>query len=761
MRPRATALLLVALALPAAPARAQEVEARLDRRQVAVGETTTLRVVVRGASGARTPEFDVPAGLQTLGSGRQQSFSWVNGRASVETEFRFEILAQSPGRYAIGPILVTVGSRSFRSGQLQLDVANAPPATGGRSAAEPAALLVDVDPADPWVGQEVTLRVRLLQRETFAEDPQYTPPSTTGFWTDRPSAPESYYAEERGQRVLVTETRARLYPLAVGETTIGEATATVALAGGSRDPLGWFGGLDRREVTLRSRPVTVRVRPLPASAPAGFGGAVGTFDVAWSADRARTSRDVPVTLRLDVRGRGNLPLIRPPAFASADVEVFASTVEDSLGGPGGGGGRKRFQWTLLPRHEGRDMLPAPAFAWFDPATASYRRADLPAVALEVQPAWFAGPGVESGFPSALAERPSEPGARPADPWAFALAGFALGGAARLWRRGGRRRFGTADGESADAWIARVRGTHSDEFWKVAEEAGRWLESHGKVADTPEWRDVRGRVAAARYGGGEGDHEHVRRVLVDRLGAAAPAPATGAPVRVVAAALAVAALVLCVAFGPRPGDLRLAHGAQAADQTARRGDIERARRAWLELWRNDGTDARLAARLAWSHVQAGEIGPAALWVLRGELADPREPAVEWVAERVREAGGLVGASRPRLPVRRLEWGIAGLLLGAAAMLVMTRRAAAMACAALAIAAAAVVPLESWLAARTGRAVVLERAALEGSDIELEPGQMVTVRGREGTRVRVAAGRAVEGRVPVGVVAEVVPPGGVDE
>ena len=103
---------LALLAVGPLAARAQEVEARLDRSRISPGETTTLRVTVRGSGDIRAPVFDVPDGLQQVTSGRQQSFSWVNGRASSETEFQFEILGEREGRFTIGPILVIPGVRT-------------------------------------------------------------------------------------------------------------------------------------------------------------------------------------------------------------------------------------------------------------------------------------------------------------------------------------------------------------------------------------------------------------------------------------------------------------------------------------------------------------------------------------------------------------------------------------------------------------------------------------------------------------------------
>jgi hypothetical protein len=197
--------------------------------------------------------------------------------------------------------------------------------------------------------------------------------------------------------------------------------------------------------------------------------------------------------------------------------------------------------------------------------------------------------------------------------------------------------------------------------------------------------------------------------------------------------------------------RAAEQCVAADQAARNGEIEKARRVWLELWRAYGGSAGLAARLAWARVQAGEVGPAALWVLRGEMLEPRDPALRWVEDRVREAGGLVGASTPRWPVRPIEWSALALLLGLSTGLAWPRPGRTMALALLALASAVIFPLQGWLSIRSGQAVMLAVAPLEGSDVELEAGQLVTIRGREGSRVHVAAGRVIDGWVPARTVA----------
>src|SRR5262245_51009003 len=314
-------------------------------------------------------------------------------------------------------------------------------------------------------------------------------------------------------------------------------------------------------MVLRSPPVDVKVRPLPSGAPAGFSGAVGRYEAAWGADRTHTSRDVPVTLHLDVRGRGNLPLVRAPQLVHPDLEVLANSVEDSIPAPGSDGpGRKRFQCTVMPKREGRIDVALPPFAWFEPGSG-YRLASGSTVRLEVDPpALSAGSNPDAAFPRALSDRPAHPGSRAAVPWGFALAGIALGGAVRWWRR---RPGTTASQSEARAWGLRVRATVGADFWKAAEEAAQWLETHASMKD-PAWQARRKGISAARYGGAVDDPEVVRRDLLERLDAQRHGPSV-VPPRLVAAALALVAVAALGFFAPRPGSARAAAQCQAADQ----------------------------------------------------------------------------------------------------------------------------------------------------------------------------------------------------
>jgi hypothetical protein len=720
-----------------------DLSATVSRSTIALGESVTLQIIVR-AGGASDPQFPVPAGLEILSTGRLQNFSWVNGRSTTETVFRYDLGANAAGRYTVGPFRVTAGGRTLTAPTLTLTVTAASTrlsAGDGGGGAGPASLIVNVEPSRPYVGQPILLRVRLVQRAPLSEDPSYVPPPTPGFWAEGFSRPESFFAAEGTRRVLVTETRARLYPLAPGTASIGEAAAALALAGSGDDPSLWIGGrVPRREVVVRSTPVKVSVRPLPPGAPGGFDGAVGVFEVSWSIDRASTARDVPASARLEVRGVGNLPLLHVPKLESDAVEVFSGTVEDSLAAPGTSTpGRRRFQWTVLPRREGQIEIEPPQFVWFDPAAGAYRRANLAPATLEVTPPLNTASGGEESFPRVFQEHPlPAPGSRPAQPWAFAIAGLALGAALVLWRRAARSGAGEPERAQQREWLRAVGLARGGDFWRIAEEASVWLESRGRPV-----KNLRRQIAASRYGGEAADPESVRRNLIEHLSQALAEARSPLPTRVAAVTLVLAAIALVVLFAPHPGEER-AKG--QGDAAARRGDVAAACSGWRARWREGDHRSPLAARLAWCEVRAGNVAPATVWVLAGERDEPRDPALAWVGERVREGGGMIGVERVRLPVRSLEWALLALGFGIAAGALWPRRVRAALALVIAIGCALARPVETAVARRSDVAVVREPIALDGTGTELEPGQVVHILERAEDRMRVRAGKAVFGWLP---------------
>lgn len=739
--------LVLALACPAAAA--VGLDARLSAGSIEAGGTVALIVTVSDPRGAvADPQFTLPNGLEQLGSARSQQFSWVNGRSTNQVTFRYELGATLPGHYSIGPIRVGVGSQTYRSGELSLVVATtAPPPVPGRRGARNgradavASLVVTLEPQQPVVGQACRLRVQLVQRVDLAEDSDYQPPATPGFWSESWGEASRFSTHEGRHQVIITERALRLYPLAPGRAVISPAYAAVTPDNSAAlDPLGLPAN---SQLQITSDSLRVSVHPLPGGAPPGFAGGVGRFELNWGADRSHTAQDQAITARLEVRGVGNLPLLRAPAYAPPDFEVFAATVDDSLPPAGElGMGRRTFLWTLLPRRAGRLHVAAPTLVWFDPGASRYVTSTPAALELDVLSARGPAAGEDAdGLPRVFREHPSRPGGHAAWP-PLALAGGLLAALAiGEWRKSQLPDPDAQERARLREWLRSIGLARGPDFWRAADEVANWLQGRGD----PVLR-IREAIQAARYGGRMDEEEEIRARLVERIGAAIPAPPARWPHQVAAVLLVTCGLGLALWSLPSRGRPELAERAAAADSHARNGQVEEAEAEWARLWDESPGDPALAARLAWGALQRDDPGAATVWVLRGDRHEARDPALRMLSQRVRDAGGLVGAPGRSLPLRSYEWAMLACALAIAAGVLWPRRRVAELLLGVALVAGAWWPAESAWRGKQWLAVVRSAVTLPPGDVMLDAGQVVRVLRLDADQADVRATADLSGTLP---------------
>lgn len=420
----AAQLLLFALAVLLAPgARAEvRVEIALDPEAVPVGETAVLAVTVTGASGVdQGPDIPDSPGLTFRGAGQSTNISIVNGRMTRSIAWNFLVLAGKPGRYTIGPVEVREKGKAYRSGTAVLSVADAgapgasPGGPGGRSGgglggtpragrADPGAAVpppgaVDeaaggvfanatVDRERAILGEQVTLRFQVwvpldlpvLQSQVA------NLPATEGFWREDLPPQRTSTTTVRGRPYQLSEFAFALFPTRSGRLDIGEGVVDLVIQdrrGGRRsiDPFGFFANYPERRVELRSKPLSVRVDPLPEPRPADFTGGVGSFRLRGALERPETGQNEPLTLILTVEGIGNVSTVGDPRLPEmpgvrtypSGSEVQSSRDGDQLRGA------KTFKLVLVPESTGRKEVPPIRLSVFDPKERKFVQLATPPI----------------------------------------------------------------------------------------------------------------------------------------------------------------------------------------------------------------------------------------------------------------------------------------------------------------------------------------------------------------------------------------------
>jgi len=404
-------LVLLCLVMPAW-AQAASAHLELDSRQLRVGQTATLRLVLTDGTARDVPHVPASEQLRISYQGQSQSYVSVNFRTTRMVTYQYAVTALQPGPAWVGPVEVELKDGRARAAILALSVEERDAVDPGAAQLQ-ASLRTGVEqvqqPQEVWQGQTVVYELRFSHRDRVY-DARWTQPDFEGFATE-PTAEQTqreYRLQDAGGSVQVHEIHVPLVVTSVGKREIPPAVLTAQFPvqrqrsrrrRSAFDDI-WGNGLlqDTRSEVLSSDAIGLRARPLPQQGrPSGFDGLVGSFRVTAGLSERQVALGDSVTLTVRLEGNGSLAGLRLPPMAEQDG-FRAYDDEPDISGQVKDGrflGLATLKRALVPTQEGQQTLPPLRFCWFDPATGSYVEQALPAMALHVLPGESAQAPMES------------------------------------------------------------------------------------------------------------------------------------------------------------------------------------------------------------------------------------------------------------------------------------------------------------------------------------------------------------------------------
>jgi len=389
------------------------VDVSIDKNEVLPGQTIEMDLLIKSSENVKDPVLpDMP--FAVTGRGSSTNFSFINGNTTIEVHKTFTLKALSEGSYEIPPIAVKSGEKSVTTGAIPVKVVNSSGYTGKSSPAQVHAgdgkaqqvqqnqqgafqlggnmrqsagsrksgaekggansvyLEASVNKKELYQGEQGILSIRLYTKEALAGDSACQEPLYDNLITHEiPS--EQGGTDSRGY--AYSSLRRAFFPINGGSATIGEAVVHVTTLGGA-DPFfgSFFGNMTGDSFDIKSRPVILKIKPLPQPQPKDFYGGVGNFSIAASIPDAKDMKvGEAVTLIFTVKGSGNLTAITAPELELDDFKVYEPkiTVKTSLTGDMVGG-TKTFTYSLVPKNPGEKIIPQIRFSYFDPKEAVYK-----------------------------------------------------------------------------------------------------------------------------------------------------------------------------------------------------------------------------------------------------------------------------------------------------------------------------------------------------------------------------------------------------
>lgn len=350
-----------------------QVQASLDRSTAQLGDTVTLNLRSQTAPLAAPDLSPLSADFEVLGKSSGSTTSFVNGQRTVEYSYGVALRPLHQGTLRIPPL--TVGNETTQP--LTLEV-TAPSATG-QSATGPVFVEAAIDPSHAYVGQQLSLSVKLYYTANLA-NASLGDPRIDGVDVSRIGGDTDYQAERNGRIYNVIERRYVLVPQRAGELTI----PPIPFQGDLLDPNDpdSFLGMGA-PVSAQSRPLSVMIH----AAPADWGSAAWlparklSLTLEGLPDASSPLRvGQPFNLSLTMEATGlpfeALPSLSLPALDGATAYPDKPVTGNRADGPWVVG-RRQQAFAIVPGKAGTLTVPAITVKWWNVLTDRPETATIP------------------------------------------------------------------------------------------------------------------------------------------------------------------------------------------------------------------------------------------------------------------------------------------------------------------------------------------------------------------------------------------------
>lgn len=335
---------------------------------------------------------------------RQESYTMYNGHTSSVSSITitYMLVGNKSGTFTIPPARIEVGGRIIASEPARITVTGNP-----RQQKNGATKFYNENDNRPQLrsagssisDKDLFIRVSANKNTVYEQEPilltykvyslvdlsqlEGKMPDLTGFHSQAlPLPQQKVYSTETidGRRYrTVVWSQYIMYPQITGRLEIPSITFKGVVIQENRhvDPYEAFlnGGSGYIEVKreIKAPGLFIQVEPLPKK-PANFSGGVGKFHITAQLDKNEVKAGDPISLRVIVGGAGNLKLLKQPVVTfPKDFDKYDAKVTDKTRlTQHGVEGNMVYDFTAIPRNQGKYLIPAVELTYYDTAAKAYK-----------------------------------------------------------------------------------------------------------------------------------------------------------------------------------------------------------------------------------------------------------------------------------------------------------------------------------------------------------------------------------------------------
>ena len=349
------------------------VNVTVDKVNINEGESITLSLNMKNIDDdpdiilPDIPNFRIVNGPNTSSS---TNIQFLNGEMtrSATIIMTWSLIPIKMGRLIIPNMTFDIGNRTYETEPISIIVNKR--GNNTRSKIAKYFIEAEVDNKTPYRGEQVTLTYTLYTQvdiTSFNEDlPKYK-----GFWTEEIYSPTNLtlrkVQKNNIQYSAATIKKIALFPTKSGKVQIHPMTAVIGVRENKRRNNFSLFGPPSTKHTISTNIIDLDVQSLPMNAIGESSAVVGDWNIQSNISEINIKQDEAITLKVVVSGIGNIQAVDITNISFPnELEVFTPeiTIEehpfrDKIGG------KKHFEWVLIPRFAGNIYIPKINFTYFD------------------------------------------------------------------------------------------------------------------------------------------------------------------------------------------------------------------------------------------------------------------------------------------------------------------------------------------------------------------------------------------------------------
>jgi hypothetical protein len=366
----------------------------VDKTVVEAGSHFRMTIGVQGAFDTEVPQITPPENFILMyGPSVSTQTSIVNNVVAIFRGFTYSFSPTETGIFELGPATLEYKGKVYTSNSVKIEVVKRTPFEGDVDADTERSKRIDInkrifveletDKKEAYIYEQIVESFKLFfQKGLPIDDLDYVAASTKSFLAEKLGEERRYEEVRDGILYNVIELRTALFPLVSGNIEIPPAkfncNIIIRQQGYRNSIFDEFSGRGGQKypVERSTDSVKLKIKPLPESdKPDNFAGTVGRFTMDVLAKPTEVKVGDPITLSINIRGKGNIQTIGEPVLAPGDekdFKIYPAETDTTITDRGDGiKGEKLFSKVVEPQHENIDMIPAISFSYFDPELEKY------------------------------------------------------------------------------------------------------------------------------------------------------------------------------------------------------------------------------------------------------------------------------------------------------------------------------------------------------------------------------------------------------